>query len=178
MRKFVTFFAPAVTTTRRRDHVVEGVGACVAVAFVTLINMIGLNQFALAVPLMAPIGASAVILFCARHSPIGRPWNVIMGNFVSALVGVGCAMILGAADYAAPIAMFLAVAAMALTRALHPPGGAVALTAVIATGPIRDAGFFFAFDPVLISSLSLVGIAAAFHHLRDRYLPARIPVGD
>ena len=133
----------------------------------------GLKQFSVAVPLMAPIGASAVILFCARHSPIGRAWNVVVGNVVSALVAVACAVYLNSPEMAAPAAMFLSIAAMVLTRALHPPGGAVALTAVMAAGPVREAGYLFAFNPVLISSVSLVGIAAAFHYVRDQILPPR-----
>lgn len=173
MRRLVEYFSPHPPVSRRRDHIVEGVGACFAVAFVTAVNFFGLRQFSVAVPLMAPIGASAVILFCARHSPIGRAWNVVIGNVVSALVGVVCATHLDSPEYAAPAAMFLSIAAMVLTRALHPPGGAVALTAVIASGPVREAGYFFAFDPVLISSLSLVAVAAGFHFLRDRFLPAR-----
>ena len=173
MRWLVDYFSPHPPVSRRRDHIVEGVGACLAVAFVTAINFFGLKQFSVAVPLMAPIGASAVILFCARHSPIGRPWNVVVGNVVSALVGVTCAIHLNSPEFAAPAAMFLSIAAMVLIRALHPPGGAVALTAVIAAGPVRDAGYFFAFNPVLISSLSLIVVAAGFHYLRDRFLPAR-----
>lgn len=154
---------------------VDGVGACLAVACVMDLNSVGLKQFSVAVPLMAPLGASAVIMFCARQMPSGRAWNVVVGNVVSALVGVACAIHLHGTDYAAPAAIFLAIAAMVLTRALHPPGGAIALTAVIGGRTVRDAGYYFALNPVLISSLILVGVSAGFHYLRDRFFPRRWP---
>ena len=38
--------------------------------------------------LIAPMGASAVLLFAVPASPLARPWSVVGGNTVSALVGV------------------------------------------------------------------------------------------
>ncbi|UUZ55438.1 HPP family protein [Massilia sp. H-1] len=48
----------------------------------------------LAAWLIAPMGASAVLLFCLPASPLAQPWAVIGGNLVSALVGVACARLL------------------------------------------------------------------------------------
>ena len=41
--------------------------------------------------LIAPIGASAVLVFTAPASPLAQPWPVVGGNTLSALVGVACA---------------------------------------------------------------------------------------
>lgn len=41
--------------------------------------------------LVAPMAASAVLLFCLPAAPLAQPWPVIGGNVVSALVGVACA---------------------------------------------------------------------------------------
>ena len=38
--------------------------------------------------LVAPMGASAVLLFAASNSPLAQPWNVLGGNLIAALVGV------------------------------------------------------------------------------------------
>src|ERR1700741_2746358 len=40
---------------------------------------------------IAPMGASAVLLFAVPASPLAQPWSIIGGNIVSALVGITCA---------------------------------------------------------------------------------------
>jgi CBS domain-containing membrane protein len=44
---------------------------------------------------IAPMGASAVLLFAVPASPLAQPWSIVGGNLVSALVGVSCALLLG-----------------------------------------------------------------------------------
>ena len=80
---------------------------------------------------LAPMGASAVLLFAVPASPLAQPWSILGGNTVSALVGVSCALLLGHTGLAASAAGALAIAAMFALRCLHPPGGAVAVTAVM-----------------------------------------------
>src|SRR4051794_36407933 len=45
--------------------------------------------------LIAPMGASTVLLFAVPASPLAQPWSVLGGNLVSALVGVACAKAIG-----------------------------------------------------------------------------------
>jgi CBS domain-containing membrane protein len=40
---------------------------------------------------VAPMGASAVLLFAVPASPLAQPWSIIGGNLVAATVGVACA---------------------------------------------------------------------------------------
>ena len=40
--------------------------------------------------LIAPMGASAVLLFAVPSSPLAQPWSIMGGNFVAAVVGVSC----------------------------------------------------------------------------------------
>ncbi len=77
--------------------------------------------------LIAPFGASAVLVYAVPNSPLAQPWSVVVGNFVSALVALAVVAALPHAEWAVPLAVGLAILAMLLTRALHPPGGAVAL---------------------------------------------------
>ena len=44
-----------------------------------------------AIWLVAPVGASAVLVFTAPASPLAQPWPVVAGNTISALVGLACA---------------------------------------------------------------------------------------
>ncbi len=78
------------------------------------------SQALLAAALVAPLGASAVLVFAVPSSPLAQPWSVVGGNTVSALVGVACARWVPHAGMAAALAVGLAIAAMLALRCLHP----------------------------------------------------------
>lgn len=85
--------------------------------------------------LVAPLGASAVLVFCVPASPLAQPWPVIGGDLLSALVGLAAGHLFGTPWIAAGAAVGSAIAIMTLTRCLHPPGGACALLCALgATG--------------------------------------------
>jgi CBS domain-containing membrane protein len=127
--------------------------------------------------LVAPMAASAVLLFCLPAAPLAQPWPVIGGNVVSALVGVACAHM---ADplVAAPLAGGLAIAAMAALRCLHPPGGAVAVTAVLGGAAVQDAGLWFALAPVGLNSVLMVLGAMAWNRLSGHRYPHLQPAAE
>lgn len=128
-----------------------------------------------AVFLIAPMGASAVILFCLPSSPLAQPWALLAGNTLAALSGVLFAQWLP--DFpvaAAALAMLSAIALMFAFRCLHPPSGAVALTAVLGGESIWQLGFGFIWWPVLANSLLLVLTAWIYHRLTGY----RYPVAD
>lgn len=132
-----------------------------------------LSQFVLAwsVPgfhaawLVAPMAASAVLLFCVPASPLAQPWPAIGGNVVSALVGVACARLLPDPMLAAPLAGGLAIAVMFLLRCLHPPGGAVAMTAVLGGAEVHELGLGFALAPVGLNTVLLVLAALLYNRV-------------
>jgi CBS domain-containing membrane protein len=121
--------------------------------------------------LVAPMGASAVLLFCVPASPLAQPWSVIGGNTISALVGVTCAHLVSDPVLAAPLAGGCAILVMFLLRCLHPPSGAVALTTVLGGPAVRAAGFHFAFMPVCLNSTLIVLAALVFNNLTGRRYP-------
>jgi len=41
--------------------------------------------------LVAPMGATAVLVFVVPSSPMAQPWAAVVGNTVSAAVGIACA---------------------------------------------------------------------------------------
>ncbi|HMX15706.1 MAG TPA: HPP family protein [Rhodocyclaceae bacterium] len=77
--------------------------------------------------LVAPIGATSVILFSLPHSPLGQPWPVAGGLLLSAAIGLACGTWIAPAWLAPPVAVALAIWVMNALRCLHPPGGALAL---------------------------------------------------
>jgi CBS-domain-containing membrane protein len=111
--------------------------------------------------LIAPFGASAVLVYGAVKSPLAQPRNVLGGHVLSALVGVACYQVLGGETWlAASVAVATVIAVMHATKTLHPPAGATALTAVIGGAKIHALGFTFAIVPVAAgaSILLLVGL--------------------
>ncbi|MCH8621146.1 HPP family protein [Undibacterium sp. TS12] len=121
--------------------------------------------------LLAPIGASAVLLFGVPASPLAQPWAIVGGNMVSALVGVTCVYFLGVSMATAALATSVAVAAMFLLRCLHPPGGAVALSAVLGGPLIVALGYRYVIFPVAINSVLLMLFALLYNNLTGRRYP-------
>ena len=125
--------------------------------------------------LMAPFGATATLIFAAPNSPLAQPWPVFVGTLVSALVAVAVSMAVPQTVVAAPLAVALAIFVMALCRATHPPGGAVALMVPLA-GPAH-ADPAWPFLPLAVGTLLLIGIGVLFARATGRRYPFR-HVGD
>lgn len=117
--------------------------------------------------MIAPLGASAVLVFAVPAGPMAQPWAVVGGNTVSALIGTAFAMTGLDPLFTGPAAVCLAIAAMLGTRSLHPPGGAVALTAVLT----HVASWRFPWFPVLVNSSLLVAAGVAYNTLTGRRYP-------
>lgn len=76
----------------------------------------------------APFGATAVLVFGVPDSPLAQPRNVIGGNAIGAIVCVFLVHFLGTEPWVMGLAVATAIKIMQLTRTVHPPGGAVALS--------------------------------------------------
>src|SRR5690606_39645133 len=63
-------------------------------------------------------------------------------------VGVTVTTLVADPAIAIGLAVALAILVMSLTRSLHPPGGAAALTAVIGGAAVTRAGFWFPLVPI------------------------------
>lgn len=82
--------------------------------------------------MLAPLGASAVILFALPHSPLAQPWSLAGGLLISALVGYAVGLWVQPAWLAIGLALGLAIWLTALLRCIHPPGGAMAVVFALA----------------------------------------------
>ncbi|ATE66913.1 HPP family protein [Rhizorhabdus dicambivorans] len=156
-----------------RDRMISGWGALIGIIATGLLvrGLIGTGAH---MPLLiAPIGAAAVLLFAVPASPMAQPWAVIGGNLVSALVGVAVGRLGADPMLSAGLAVGGAIAAMALLRCLHPPGGAVALTAVVGGPAIHDLGFGFVIAPVGLGTVLLLAMAWGFHRFSGHSYPHR-----
>ena len=138
-------------------------GALIGLLATGLIGRVALGDADTLPLLLAPMGASAVLLFAVPGSPLARPWPMIGGNVLSAVVGVTCATMVPEPNVAAALAGGLSIALMMTAGCLHPPGGAVALTAVLGGPSVQAAGFGFAIWPVGLSTVLLLSIALVFN---------------
>ena len=109
---------------------------------------------------VAPFGASTVLLFGHPSSPLAQPRNIVAGNTLAALVSVVCVSVWGQAAWVMGLAVALAIALGQLLRCLHPPAGAVALL-----GVLLRVGPGFVWMPILSGSLLLVLMATLFSRL-------------
>jgi len=125
--------------------------------------------------IVAPLGASAVLLFAAPKSPLSQPGQVLGGNVLSALVGMGCSQAIGDRTVAAMVAVAAAVVGMVVAGTLHPPGGATALFVVVGGPAVHAAGFRFALTPVAVDSLVLLAVAFAWNNATGAIYPVELP---
>lgn len=110
---------------------------------------------------VAPFGASTVLLFGHPRSPLAQPRNIVLGNTIAALVSVICVAWLGHAPWVMGLAVGVTIALGQRLRCLHPPAGAVALL-----GVLLAARPGFVLMPVLSGSLLLTAMAVLFSRLR------------
>lgn len=168
-------FIPILAGANLRDRLIACFGALLGIGLTGLMTALILGN-SIAFPIIvAPIGASAVLIFAVPASPLAQPWSVIGGNVISALVGITVLQFVDNQILAIGLAVGLAIAAMSFARCLHPPGGAAALTAIIGGPAVTELGYQFAFIPVGLNSVMLVILGIAFHKLTRRKYP-HIPV--
>ena len=111
--------------------------------------------------IMAPFGATCVLLFALPTAPLAQPRSVIGGHFISALIGILVINLFGDGLIFIALATGLSIAAMQFLRVVHAPAGANPVL-IIMSG-IND--YTFLFTPVLIGSVLLVAVALIVNNL-------------
>jgi CBS domain-containing membrane protein len=158
---------PARMAVDARERWRVAAGAAVGLLLTALLSLVALPAGAPVPWLIAPLGASAVLVFGLPASPLAQPWAVVGGNTLSALVGIACTMAWGSSPGVAALAVGLAILVMFATRSLHPPGGASALLVVLSG--VRDP--LFALLPVLTHSLVLAAAGMAYNNATGKRYP-------
>ena len=168
-------FVPQRSTVDRFERMRACSGALFGILLTGLLSHALLPRDVAAFWLIAPMGASAVLLFAVPASPLAQPWSIIGGNLCAALIGVSCAKLVGEPVLAAALAIALTIAAMFLLRCIHPPSGAVALTAVLGGPAVQHLGYGFVLTPVLLNSFVLLLMALFFNNASKRRYP-HVPI--
>lgn len=145
-----------------------GTGGAFAIATLVILGQVTDNLL-----IMAPFGATCVLLFSLPASPLSQPANVIGGHIVSIAIGLALHTFLPLDWWSMGLAVGAAITAMSLLRVTHPPAGANPLV-VFLSSP----GWEYLIFPVAIGSVVLVVTAWIFHKLppqKSYPLPAETP---
>jgi CBS domain-containing membrane protein len=164
---------PRMAGANVRERTVACIGALLGIGLAGSISGWAVGDAGHLPLLVAPMGASAVLLFAVPASPLAQPWSVIGGNTISALVGIAIAHLVPDKAIAAALAVAGAIAVMSLLRCLHPPGGAASLLAVLGGPGAASWSFSFAFVPVALNSVLLVILGLIFHRFSTHSYPHR-----
>lgn len=178
MKRILRYLLPDLPPLSVQERIRSAGGALLGILGTGWMSRAALGETASIPILIAPMGASAVLLFAAPASPLAQPWSILGGNLVAAAIGVTAAAFISDPFVAAALAVGGAIAAMMALRCLHPPSGAVALTAVLGGAAITDLGYGFVLWPVGANSLLLLSIALVYNNLTGRsypHVPLRSP---
>ena len=162
-------FVPKLAGATLRDRLFACLGALIGIGLTGVICSLLYGASPHLPLLVAPMGASAVLLFAVPSSPLAQPWSILGGNTISAFIGVAAARWIHDPAVAAAAAVGFSIGVMSVLRCLHPPGGAAALTAVLGGPAVASAGFMFPLAPVGLNSLALVLCGVAFHKLYGQH---------
>ncbi|MBS9899490.1 HPP family protein [Vibrio alginolyticus] len=147
---------------------VAGLGATLAIGVLSYAE-VSLTEVVL---LMAPFGATAVLVFGVPGSPLAQPKNVIIGHFITASIGIAFSQyvdVTPVTPVTLAIATGLGVSAMLITKTTHPPAGANPIL-IMASGQ----GWSFLFTPVLIGAIVIVLVGKGLQLLQSQYLNPRL----
>lgn len=165
IRIFIGRLKPHALPVARKHILLGSLGAGTGLAVTSMFSHWLLGEVNLW--FIAPMGASAVLLFGVPSSPLAQPWSIVGGNVLSALIGVTVGVLVPNLA----LACGLAIAGMYFLRCLHPPGGAVALTAILGGAGVHSEGYHFVLTPVLLNSAMLALLAIVFNNLVGRRYP-------
>ncbi|MCJ8300923.1 MAG: HPP family protein, partial [Pseudomonadales bacterium] len=113
--------------------------------------------------LMAPFGATTVLVFALPDSPLAQPRNVIFGHLLAATVGLIFVKFVGVYPWSLGLATGVAISLMLITKTTHPPAGANPILVML-----LNPGWGFLLTPVLVGAV----ILAALGYLLNRAIKA------
>jgi len=165
---WISRLLPAATNTRPS----EWGRAAIGVSLGTLLCVWVCSQLfgtPVAIHLIGPLGASAILLFAVPSGALAQPWSIVGGYLCAALVSMCIVHFFGRNLDSACLAAGLALLIMCLLRCLHPPAGALALLVVLADPASARLGWGI-LAPVMLSAVCMLLVALAYNNLtRVRY---------
>ncbi len=117
--------------------------------------------------IMGSFGASIFVLFVLPDSPFAQPRNVILGHFVTTLIGLIFFHLMSPEWWSMALALAFAILAMQYLRVPHPPAGSNPFIVFL-----LGSQWEFLWMPTLIGSVLIVIVALFYNNLsNDRSYP-------
>ena len=129
-------------------------GGCIAIATVA-----GLTNLLSVALVLGSFGATCVLVFGYPDVPFSQPRNVIVGHFISSLVGLICLSVFGPHWWAVALAVGTAIALMMVTRTVHPPAGSNPVIVFL----LQPSWSFLLF-PTVAGALLLTAVALLYNN--------------
>ena len=137
---------------------IAGLGAAIAILVLCVLS----NLQHTVVLIMAPFGATTVLVFGLPNSPLAQPKNVIFGHMITALIGLICLHMLGVTPVTLALATGVAVACMMLTDTTHPPAGANPLLIML-----THQDWSFLITPVFVGAVLIVIVGKVYSLIKN-----------
>lgn len=128
--------------------------------FLTILLLSVLTQFSDSLWLMAPFGASCVLLYGLWDAPLSQPRNIIGGHFISTFIGLLVYHNIGDSNWAIALAVGLSISAMVITKTTHPPAGADPIVVIMA-----GSSWSFLYFPALFGAVVIVLLGLIINNL-------------
>ena len=169
LRELWQRLGPMAARPSWRELLRIGAGAALGLVLAGLLVVLVDKLYPGSLFLFAPLGATAVLVFAVPSSPLAQPWNCVVGNTISALFTL---LLLWALPFLpqpllAALAVGGAIALMLVCRALHPPGGAVALLTVLSATQMLALGWHLLIPMAVLTAL-LVVVGLVYHRAFGR----------
>lgn len=110
--------------------------------------------------ILGSFGASCVLVFGFPDLPFSQPRNVVVGHFLSSLIGLSFLSIFGPQWWSLALAVGTAIAAMMVTRTVHPPAGSNPVIVFLA-----QPAWNFLWFPTVTGALLLVLVALLYNNI-------------
>ncbi len=154
--------APLPLQPTVRSAALAWLGGFIAIATVALLT----DYLAVAL-VLGSFGASCVLVFGFPDVPFSQPRNVILGHFLSSLIGLAFLTAFGPHWWSVAPAVGTAIAVMMLTRTVHPPAGSNPVIVFL-----MQPGWSFLLFPTLVGALIVVAVALIYNNVtRDAAYP-------
>lgn len=139
------------------DGLYTGIGAFLGLSLIGLIAQ-SVHQMLI----IAPFGATAVLLFSAPESQFSKPWNVLVSYGLSTIIGFlilyysnGQWLVIGGG-------FGIVITLMHVFKAIHPPAGANFL--IVTQGHLS----FYLLSPLLLGLVTLMIIGVGLYKIRKK----------
>ena len=101
--------------------------------------------------LVAPFGATFVLVFALPESPLVKPRNIIGGYLIATIIGITFYQLMGNNLLSLGLAFGLSFVLMQLTKTLHPPAGSIPLLIMFS-----EPDWSYVITPILIGVILIL----------------------